>query len=128
MNDFILRDIRIGEYTVDIKFSVKGLSIVRGHVKAESMDVGFSLSEDETLNSNECVLELLDNPAVKRLVEKFTDEVDFKPSHAKDGHLENKLNDLREQITSHKKATDKAIESLRRNQEHLMDRLNRFNS
>lgn len=106
---------------MDIKLNIKGLSIVRGHVKAESMDVGFSLSEDETLNSNECVLELLDNPAVKRLVEKFANEVSFKPTApANNSNAEDKLNALRSQMVAEQKATKKVIHDLMANQERII--------
>ena len=64
---------------MDIKFNIKGLSIIRGQIKADDVDVGFSCTEGETANCNECSLELLENPAVQGLLKKFTDEVSFKP-------------------------------------------------
>lgn len=65
---------------MDIKFNIKGLSVIRGQIKVDDIDVGVSATEGETLNSNECILELLDNPAVQGLIKKFTNEVNFAPS------------------------------------------------
>lgn len=67
---------------MDIKFNIKGLSVIRGQIKVDSVDVGVSATEGETLNSNECFIELLDNPAVQGLLKKFTDEVSFKPAQS----------------------------------------------
>lgn len=64
---------------MDIKFNIKGLNVIRGQIKVEDLDVGISCSEGEVLNSNECFIELLDNPTVQKLINKFTDEVSFKP-------------------------------------------------
>lgn len=64
---------------MDIKFNIKGLAIVRGQIKVEDIDIGFSCTEGETANCNECSLELLNSPAVQGLIKKFTDEVSFKP-------------------------------------------------
>ena len=65
---------------MDIKLSIKGLSVIRGQIKVETVDVGCSCTEGETLNSNECFIELLDNPAVQGLIKKFTSEVNFAPA------------------------------------------------
>lgn len=66
---------------MDIKFNIKGLNVIRGQIKVEDLDVGISCSEGEVLNSNECVIELLDKvPAVQGLIKKFTSEVNFAPA------------------------------------------------
>lgn len=65
---------------MDIKFNIKGLNVIRGQIKVEDLDISVSSTEGETLNSNECILELLDNPAVQGLIKKFTNEVNFAPS------------------------------------------------
>lgn len=110
---------------MDIKLNINGLSIIRGQIKAENIDVGFSATEGETLNSNEWVLELLDNPAVKRLVEKFANEVSFKPAQpqqktAANNDVDGKLNALRNQMTAEQKATKKVIHDLMANQERII--------
>ena len=64
---------------MDIKFNIKGLNVIRGQIKVEDLDVGISCGEGEVLNSSECFIELLDNPTVQKLINKFTDEVSFKP-------------------------------------------------
>lgn len=109
---------------MDIKFNIKGLNVIRGQIKAEGIDVGFTLTEGETLNSNECFIELLDNPAVQKLINKFTDEVSFKkqPQYS---DAENKLNAIRSQMDDERNATKKVIHDLMVNQERILALLER---
>lgn len=127
---------------MDIKFNIKGLSIVRGHVKIEDLDVGISLSEDETLNSNECVLELLDSPAVQELIKKFTNEVSFKPLDREpaqqktksdivaelDKHLNSVFSQVKQELDADRRARDASthiLEKLMSRAEKLAER-NKF--
>lgn len=64
---------------MDIKLNIKGLSVIRGQIKVDDLDVGFSCSEGETVNCNEASLEMLNNPAVQGFLKKLTEEVSFKP-------------------------------------------------
>lgn len=64
---------------MDIKLNIKGLSVIRGQIKVEDIDFGVSGTSEEVINANESILELIDNPAVQRLINKFTEEVSFKP-------------------------------------------------
>lgn len=65
---------------MDIKLNIKGLSVIRGQIKVDDLDVSFSCSEGETVNCNEASLEMLNNPAVQGFLKKLTEEVSFKPS------------------------------------------------
>lgn len=128
---------------MDIKFNIKGLNVIRGQIKAEDIDVGISCSEGETLNSNECILELFDNPAVQGLLKKFTDEVSFKPvSHEpaqqktfkpqpkQDDNsvteLDKRLNDVLSQVKQELDSDRKAREMQLRVIEKLMDKVSRL--
>ena len=106
---------------MDIKFNIKGLSVIRGQIKVEDLDIGVSATEGETLNSNECIIELLDNPAVQGLIKKFTEEVNFKPTApANNSNTEDKLNALRSQMAAEQKATKKAVSDLVANQNRIL--------
>ncbi len=111
---------------MDIKFNIKGLSIVRGHIKAESMDVGFSLSEDETLNSNECFIEMLDNPTIQKLINKFTDEVSFKPAKSAHNDADDKIRVIKDFVQQQDKAHKAEIDAVRKNQERILALLERL--
>lgn len=128
---------------MDIKFNIKGLSIIRGQIKADDVDVGFSCTEGETANCNECSLELLENPAVQGLLKKFTDEVSFKPvshepaqqktfkSQPKQddnsvSELDKRLNDVLSQVKQELDSDRKAREMQLRVIEKLMDKVSRL--
>lgn len=113
---------------MDIKLNIKGLAVVRGQIKVDDIDIGFSCTEGETANCNECSLELLDNPAIQGLIKKFTEEVNFKPAQpqqktAANNDVDGKLNALRNQMTAEQKATKKVIHDLMTNQERILNLL-----
>lgn len=122
MNDFILRDIRIGEYTVDIKLNIKGLAIIRGQIKVDDLDVGFSCSEGETVNCNEASLEMLNNPAVQGFLKKLTEEVSFKPTKGTTD-VESKLS--AQTHDRHEQQAQRAQEMRRQQDEAVMKMLQR---
>lgn len=108
---------------MDIKFNIKGLSVIRGQIKVEDLDIGVSATEGETLNSNECIIEILENPAVQKLIEKFANEVSFKPTApapVNNSNTEDKLNALRSQMAAEQKATKKAVSDLVANQNRIL--------
>lgn len=74
---------------MDIKLNIKGLSVIRGQIKVDDLDVGFSCSEGETVNCNEASLEMLNNPAVQGFLKKLTEEVSFKPSQPQQNNNRN---------------------------------------
>lgn len=110
---------------MDIKFNIKGLSVIRGQIKVEDIDFGVSGTSEEVLNSNECILELIDNPAVQRLINKFTEEVNFAPSQSNkaEAKTEELLNRVNELVSSLKKEreTDSRI---RRAEKELYEKFN----
>ena len=127
---------------MDIKFNVKGLSIIRGQIKIEDVDFGVSGSSEDVLNSNECILEIIENPAVQKLLEKFANEVSFKPvSHEPAqqktfkpqpkqdaameelcGKVRSILNEFRKELDAEKKARETSLHIA----EKLMDRTSKL--
>lgn len=122
---------------MDIKFNIKGLAIVRGQIRVEDIDIGFSCTEGETANCNECSLELLNSPAVQGLIKKFTDEVSFKPvAHKSEqqpkttdtmAELDKRLNSVFSQIKRELDSDRKAREAERQILNKLMDRASERN-
>lgn len=121
---------------MDIKFNVKGLSIIRGQIKVDDIDVGVSATEGETLNSNECILEIIENPAVQRLINKFTEEVNFKPVAHKSAQqpktadtmaeLDKRLNSVFSQVKRELDSDREAREAERQLIEKLMNRASKL--
>lgn len=116
---------------MDIKLSIKGLSVIRGQIKAESMDVGFSCTEGETANCNECSLELLNNPAVQGLIRKFTNEVNFAPAQSANHQpktADNTISELCKRIDALSASLKKEREAnarIRQTEREIINSLNR---
>jgi len=117
---------------MDIKFNIKGLSVIRGQIKVDDIDVGVSGSSEEVINANESIIELIDNPAVQRLINKFADEVSFKPldrepaqQKAKSVGTVAELCDKVNALLSSLKKEREAYEKLHRTEREAVSELNR---
>lgn len=122
---------------MDIKFNIKGLSVIRGQIKVDDIDFGVSGSSEEVINANESIIELIDNPAVQRLINKFTDEVSFKPldrepakQKAKSvdtvAELCGKVNALLSSLKKEREMNEKLRENFNRHMAKVAERTQKF--
>ena len=62
---------------MEIKIALKGVDVNRGQVKFEDINVAVNVTETESIQSNECVLELLRMPVIQKLL-NTEDQEDFR--------------------------------------------------